>query len=93
VFYVVTQTQGDYNIADIDSDVQAILGRYTSDSPEKRRYLDTMRQTFYYFVHHGKINYSSRILEIQQDVISRNNYSHCDFWISNDIVPHYAMIY
>lgn len=36
-FYVVTQTEGNLNVADVDSDIQAILGRYTADSPEKRK--------------------------------------------------------
>lgn len=41
-FYIVSQTQGDLNVADVDSDVQAILGRYQSETPEKRRYFDAV---------------------------------------------------
>lgn len=46
-FYIVTQTQGELNVADVDSDIQAILGRYSSESPEKRRYLDALVKLFY----------------------------------------------
>ena len=90
-FYVVTQSEDD--IADINTDVEAILGRYKSDTPEKRRYLETMRQLFYYFISHGKLNHYSTtnsILDIQQDVIPKSNLPNCDFWIRNDMVPHFA---
>jgi carboxylesterase type B len=95
-FYVATQTKGDLKVADVDSDVQAILGRYESKTPEKRRYLDSIRQLFYYFVGHGKVNhYRSQnfILNIEQDVIPQSELPNCNFWIKNDIVPRYATIY
>lgn len=94
-FYIVTQTQGDLNVADVDSDVQAILGRYSSESPEKRRYLDAIRQLFFYYVSHGKLNHYSAqnfILNIEQDVIPQADYPRCGFWIKNSVVPHYAAV-
>jgi hypothetical protein len=95
-FYVVTQTEGALGVADVNSDVEAILGRYTSETPEKRRYLDSVRQLFFYFVGHGKVNhYRSQnfILNIEQDVIPQSELPKCNFWIKNDIVPRYATIY
>lgn len=95
-FYLVTQTQGDLKLADVDSDVQAILGRYNSESPEKRRYLDAIRQLFFYYVGHGKVNHyrpQNFILNIEQDVIPQSELPNCDFWIKNDFVPHYAAVF
>lgn len=95
-FYIVTQTTGDLKVADVDSDVQAILGRYTSETPEKRRYIDAMRQLFYYYVSHGKIlSYSSQnsILNIDQDIMPRADSPNCDFWIEKQFVPHYATVF
>lgn len=95
-FYLVTQTQGDLNLADVDSDVQAIMGRYSSGTPEKRRYFDAIRQLFYYYVGHGKVNHyrpQNFILNIEQDVIPQSDLPKCDFWIKNDFVPHYAAVF
>lgn len=95
-FYIVTQTTGELKVADVDSDVQAILGRYTSETPEKRRYIDAMRQLFYYYVSHGKIlSYSSQnsILNIDQDIMPRADSPNCDFWIEKQFVPHYATVF
>lgn len=95
-FYIVTQTQGDLKLADVDSDIQAILGRYTSESPEKRRYFDAIRQLFYYYVAHGKVNhYRSQnfILNIEQDIIPSSEIPNCDFWIQKNFVPHYAAVF
>lgn len=36
-FYVVTQTRFELNLADVDSDIDAILGRYEPKTPEQRR--------------------------------------------------------
>jgi carboxylesterase type B len=90
-FYVATQT-GDENLSSVDVDVQAILGRYHAATPEKRRYLDAISKLFYHYVYHGKIHHitHNKILEIGQDVFSKDIYKNCDFWIKNDIVPHYA---
>lgn len=94
-FYVATQPQGELNVADVDIDIQAILGRYTSDNPAKRRYLDAIRNEFYYFVSHGKVNHYSHqnfVLIIDQDILSNSDYRNCDFWIHENFVPKYAAI-
>ena len=95
-FYLVTQTQGELKLADVDSDIQAIMGRYSSETPEKRRYFDAIRQLFYYFVGHGKVNHykpQNFILNIEQDVIPQSDLPICDFWIKNNFVPHYAAVF
>lgn len=94
-FYVATQPQGEFNVADVDSDVQAILGRYNSDNPAKRRYLDAIRNEFYYFVSHGKVNHYSFqnfVLVIDQDILPKSEYPNCDFWIKENFVPKYAAV-
>lgn len=95
-FYVVTQTQGNLKLADVDSDIQGILGRYRSETPEKRRYFDAIRQLFYHYVSHGKIvNYNSQssIITIDQDIIPQPDSPNCDFWIEKQFVPHYATVF
>lgn len=95
-FYLVTQTQGALKLADVDSDVQAIMGRYSSETPEKRRYLDAIRQLFYYYVGHGKVlhyRHQNFILNIEQDVIPQSDLPNCDIWIKHNIVPHYAAVF
>ncbi|CRL04436.1 CLUMA_CG017521, isoform A [Clunio marinus] len=95
-FYIVSQTQGELNIADVDSDIQAILGRYTSSSPQKHRFADEIRKLFDYYVSHGKvINYSptSFVLNIEQDAIPQSDYPNCNFWIKNQMVPHFAAVF
>lgn len=94
-FYVITQTGGDLNIADVDSDIQAILGRYEPNSYEQRRYVSAIQQLFYHYVSHGELrqyDVRRRVMEIGQDALSVENYPNCDFWISKDIVPRYARL-
>lgn len=95
-FYVVTQTRGEQNIADIDSDVDAILGRYEPHTPEQRRYVSAMQQLFYHYVWHGEIlqteNIRNKVLVVEQDINPTTNYAHCDFWINRDIVPKFGQI-
>lgn len=94
-FYVVTQPAGELNIADVDVDVQAILGRYEGKTPEQRRYISQMQQLFYHYVSHGEMkqyNQQRRVLDIGQDALSIETYRNCDFWIRNDIVPRFARI-
>ncbi|KAK4880560.1 hypothetical protein RN001_008706 [Aquatica leii] len=94
-FYVVTQTRGELNVADVDSDVDAILGRYEPKTAEQKRYVSALQQLFYYFVWHGKVQpqqLSNKILIVEQDVVSAANYTHCDYWIKKDIVPRYAQL-
>lgn len=96
-FYVVTQTRGEQDLADIDSDIDAILGRYEPKTPEQRRYVSEIQNLFYNFVwHEGKIaavegvGRQKKVLVVDQVILSSANYSHCDFWIKNNIVLPYA---
>ncbi|KAB0799565.1 hypothetical protein PPYR_07445 [Photinus pyralis] len=95
-FYVVTQNRGELNVADVDSDVDAILGRYEPKTAEQKRYVSAMQQLFYYYVWHGKIqpveHINNKILIVEQDVLLAANYTHCDYWITKDIVPRYAQL-
>lgn len=94
-FYCVTQTGGALNVADVNSDVQAILGRYEPKTPEERRYVQSIQALFYYYVSHGIVNsYTQQkpVLDIQQDVNAKEEYPNCDFWVTNNIVPQYAKI-
>lgn len=89
-FYVVTQTGGDLNIADVDADIQAILGRYNPTTFQQRRYSSAIQQLFYHYVSHGELKqYDStrRVLEIGQDALSIEDYPNCNFWISHDFAP------
>ncbi len=93
-FYVVTQT-AELNLAGVDDDVLAILGRYNSKTPEQRRYVSAIQQLFYHYVSHGEIKQFEvrrRVLDIGQDALSVENYPNCDFWITRDIVPRFARL-
>lgn len=94
-FYVVTETTGELNLADVDSDVLAIVGRYEAKTPEQRRYISAMQQLFYHFVSHGEMKQFDprrRILSIGQDALTVEDYPNCDFWIKNDFVPRYGRL-
>uniref|UniRef100_A0A182QGF7 Carboxylesterase type B domain-containing protein n=1 Tax=Anopheles farauti TaxID=69004 RepID=A0A182QGF7_9DIPT len=93
-FYVVSQTGGELGIADVDSDVQAILGRYEPKTPEQRRYVSAIQQLFYHYVSHGEIKYELRkkLLDVGQDALPTYNTDNCLFWIKNDVVPRYARL-
>lgn len=104
-FYVVTQTRIlpseensfiGHDLADIDSDIDAILGRYEPKTPEQRRYVTAMQQLFYHYIWHGEVlqteNANNKVLVVEQDVIPSANYTHCDFWINKNIVPKYAQL-
>ncbi|XP_049542597.1 neurotactin [Anopheles darlingi] len=93
-FYVVSQTGGELGIADVDSDIQAILGRYEPKTPEQRRYVAAIQQLFYHYVSHGEIKHELRkkLLDIGQDALPTYNTDNCLFWIKNDIVPRYARL-
>lgn len=94
-FYVVTQTGGDLNIADVDADVQAILGRYETKTFQQRRYFAAMQQLFYHYVSHGELTQyepSRRVLDVGQDALSIDDYPNCGFWISHDFVPRNARL-
>lgn len=92
-FYVVTQTGGDLGLADVDSDIQAILGRYEGKTFQQRRYSTSIQQLFYHYVSHGELTqHDSRrkVLEVGQDALPVDTYPNCDFWIKEDFVPRYA---
>lgn len=95
-FYVVTQTRGQQNIADVDSDIDAILGRYEPKTPEQKRYFSAMQGLFYSYVWHGEITQTDdkarSVLVVGQDVLSNATYSQCAFWINKSIVPPYAAL-
>lgn len=55
-FYVVTQTRGENKLADVSSDVEGIFARYTIEDSPQRRYVDSIRQLFFYYVYHGKVS-------------------------------------
>lgn len=94
-FYVVTQTGGNLTIADADSDILAILGRYEPKTPEERRYVSAIQQLFYHYVSHGDMKQydpRQRVIDIGQDALSIDDYPNCGFWIQNDVVPRYAKL-
>ncbi|XP_058066742.1 neurotactin [Anopheles bellator] len=93
-FYVVSQTGGALGMADVDSDIQAILGRYEPKTPEQRRYVSAIQQLFYHYVSHGEIKHELRkkLLDIGQDALPTYNSDNCLFWIKNDVVPRYARL-
>lgn len=94
-FYVVNQTGGALNIATVDDDVQAILGRYEPKTKAQKSYLSAIQQIFYHFVANGEVKQyeqQRRVLNIGQNVVSTENYPNCDFWIGKDIVPRYARL-
>lgn len=94
-FYIVTQGEGEEQLATADADVQAILGRYEPHTVEQRRFVSSMQQLFYYYVSHGTMpQYEPRrrVLYIGQDPLPQEDHPNCNFWISNDIVPRYARI-
>ncbi|XP_068150009.1 neurotactin [Drosophila tropicalis] len=94
-FYVVTQGEGDDQLANVDADVQAILGRYEPHTVEQRRFVSAMQQLFYYYVSHGTVqSYDSRrrVINVGQDAQPQEDHKNCNYWISKDIVPRYARI-
>lgn len=96
-FYVVTQTEtkSGFALAEDDADIQGILSRYEPHTVEQRRYVSTIQQLFYHFVSHGIMEQykpTQKVLNIEQDPLPQDDYSHCNFWISKDFVPRYAKI-
>ncbi|XP_061392031.1 neurotactin [Musca vetustissima] len=94
-FYVVSQGEGEEQLATVDADIQAILGRYEPHTVEQRRFVSSMQQLFYYYVAHGNVpSYDPRrrVIDVGQDPLSKEDHDNCNFWISNDIVPRYARV-
>lgn len=74
-----------------------ILGfycRYEPKTPEQRRYVSEMQNMFYHFVWHGVVPTEQakqkKVLIVDQYILPASNFSHCDFWINNNIVLPYA---
>ncbi|KAH8259681.1 hypothetical protein KR026_008731 [Drosophila bipectinata] len=94
-FYVVTQGEGPDQLATVDADVQAILGRYEPHTVEQRRFVSAMQQLFYYYVSHGTVQTfepQRRVINVGQDAQSQEDFEPCNYWISKDIVPRYARV-
>ncbi|CAD7003288.1 unnamed protein product [Ceratitis capitata] len=94
-FYVVQQGEGENQLATVDTDVLAILGRYEPHTAEQRRFMSSMQQLFYYYISHGTVpqyDPSRRVLSIAQDPLPQSDHPNCNFWISHDIVPRYARV-
>ncbi|KAH8303584.1 hypothetical protein KR018_003990 [Drosophila ironensis] len=94
-FYVVTQGEGPDQLATVDADVQAILGRYEPHTVEQRRFVSAMQQLFYYYVSHGTVQSFEtrrRVINVGQDAQPQEDYEPCNYWISKDIVPRYARV-
>lgn len=91
--YVITYPEPKTNLADVNADVQSILGRYEPHTTQQRRYMASIQNLFYYYVAHGQFQQYDprrRVINIGQDPLPAEDYSHCNFWISKDIVPRYA---
>lgn len=94
-FYIVTQPRGEKNLSDISFDIEGIFSRFDIEETAQRRFMDSIRGFFFYYVYHGKVQEYSQnnfIVEVGQDVVGRSDYPNCDFWISKNFVPHYAAI-
>lgn len=96
-FYVVTQGEGEDQLAKVDADVQAILGRYEPHTVEQRRFVTSMQSLFDYYVAHGEVKpFDSRrpVIIVGQDALPDNGQvdESCNYWISKNIVPRYARI-
>jgi hypothetical protein len=57
----------------------------------------SIQNIFYHFVRHGELKNAesfgnNQALMIDQDIIPFNNFSNCDLWFANDIVPRHGRI-
>ncbi|PSN39532.1 hypothetical protein C0J52_12388 [Blattella germanica] len=100
-FYLVNHTRdsserGD-KLADVSVDVEAILGLYNEENESDKRFVKAMQKLFYNFVKQGEVKDmdtfgSIQTLMIDEKVIKHNNFSNCDLWFGNDIVPRHGRI-
>ncbi|XP_055383502.1 neurotactin [Condylostylus longicornis] len=97
-FYVVHQPNNEIGLANVNADIEAILGS-TEDvqnenikTPEEKRYSETIRNMFYKYIQHGTLDthQANKIIKIGQELTTSSEYSHCNYWIQKDIVPRYA---
>ena len=59
--------------------------------------MKSIQSIFYHFVRHGELKNTESLgnnqaLLIDQDIIPFNNFSNCDLWFANDIVPRHGRI-
>ncbi|CAB3254154.1 unnamed protein product [Arctia plantaginis] len=96
--YVVMGTgagggKGGSGIANVNADIEAILGTFDSEKPEQRRFMSAMQHLFYYYVWDGHLpGPESSLMQVGQDVLPLNGIPLCDLLIKEDIVPRYAHI-
>lgn len=80
-------------MAGINSDVEAILGTFDSETPEQRRFMAAMQQFFYYFVWHGRLpGAETGLVAVGQDLLPLHGLPACDLLIREDVVPRYAHV-
>ncbi|CAG9819665.1 unnamed protein product [Phaedon cochleariae] len=94
-FYVVTQPRSGLGYADVDSDVEVILGGYKPAVAEESRYFSSLQKLFYDYVNRGVIDQEmtgQKVLLVGPEVLPNSTYSHCTFWILKNIVPLYAAL-
>lgn len=94
-FYVANQTYGTLELAGVDDDVSAILGRYDPKTKAQKNFSTAIQQLFYHFVGTGEVTQyeqQRRVLNVGQEIVSTVDYPNCDYWISKDIVPRYARL-
>ncbi|XP_014222648.1 neurotactin [Trichogramma pretiosum] len=87
-FYVATFPRNE--VADADADAAAILGFFSSKTPEQKRHLQAIQQLFNHFVWHGEVKDftpSKKVLIVDQDVLPQSTYDNCKLWIENTLVP------
>ncbi|CAH2268202.1 jg8208 [Pararge aegeria aegeria] len=80
-------------LADIDSDIQAILGTFDSVMPEQRRFMAAIQQLFYYYVWNGKLPGDQHdLIAVGQDFLPHRGLPECDLLIQKDVVPRHAHV-
>lgn len=93
-FYVAIQPRGAQNVADVDADIEAILGKYEPTTPQQTRYVSAIQDLFYSYVWHGKIEqemFGMRVLLVGPDLLPNSTYSHCAFWVGQNVLT-YGML-
>lgn len=84
---------GGSGIADMNADIEAILGTFDSEMPEQRRFMAAMQQLFYYYVWNGQLpGPANGLIEVAQDLLPLNGFPLCNLLIKEDIVPRYAHV-
>jgi hypothetical protein len=90
-------------VADVGSDIEAILGLYEAQSPEQKRYLSAMQNFFYRFVWHSELPTGASgteksgalphsVVVVGQDVGIQPSYQNCDFWLQRELASNYGRV-